>query len=145
MTKEFSHVSLLCQKNFSAPEIQDRVHTLNAALDAMQARAGTHLREFQKSVEKDGTFKEISLTRQPNGVVSFTNIRESLLNASKQYMNNRFSNFMQDPVFKAVATVSDPLGWPRGREQLLTDEEDDINVLIDHFNPVLVYSWFFYS
>ena len=53
-------------------------------------------------------------------------------------MNNRFSNFVQDPVFKAVATVSDPLGWPRDRGQLLTHGEDDINVLTDHFNPVLV-------
>ena len=45
---------------------------------------------------------------------------------------------MQDPVFKAVATVSDPLWWPRDTELLLTHGEDDINVLIDHFNPVLV-------
>ena len=58
-------------------------------------RAGTRLREFQQFVKEDGTFKEISLTRQPNDVVSFANIRESLLNASKQYMNNRFSNFVQ--------------------------------------------------
>ena len=36
VTKEFSHVSLLLQKNdVSVPEIQDRVNTLNAALDAM--------------------------------------------------------------------------------------------------------------
>ena len=139
MTKEFSHDSLLFQKNdVSVPKIQDRVNTLNAALHAMQVRPGAHLREFQKSIEEDGTFKEISLTRQPNDVVSFTNIRESLLNASKQYMNNRFSNFVQDPVFKAVATVSDPLAWLRDRGQLLTHGEDDINVLIDHFNPVLV-------
>ena len=114
VTKEFSHVFLLFHKNYvSVPEIQDRVNTLNAALDAMQVRPGNHLRELQQSVEEDGTFKEISLTRQPNNVVSFTNIRESLLNASKQYTNNRFSNLVQDPVFKAEATVSDPLGWPR--------------------------------
>lgn len=104
----------------------------------MQVRPGTHRREFQQSVGEDGTFKEISLTRQPNDIVSFTNIRESLINATQQYMNNRFSNFVQDPVLKAVATVSDPLGWPRDRGQLLTHGEDDINVLIDHFNPVLV-------
>lgn len=59
VTKECSHVSLLFQKNdVSVPEIQDRVNTLNADLDAMQVRAGTLLREFQQS--------EISLTRQPN-------------------------------------------------------------------------------
>lgn len=139
VTKEFSHVSLLFQKNdVSVPEIQDRVNTLNAALDAMQVRPGTHLREFQQSVGEDGTFKEISLTRQPNDVVSFTNIRESLINATKQYMNNRFPNFVQDPVLKAVATVSDPLGWPRDRGQLLTHGENDVTVLIDHFNLVLV-------
>ena len=67
VTKEFSHVSLLFQKN-DVSEIQDRVSTLNAALDAMQVRPGTHLREFQQSVGEDGTFKESSLTRQPNDV-----------------------------------------------------------------------------
>ena len=138
MTKEFSHVFLLFQKNVSVLEIQDRLNTLNAALDAMQVRPRTHLREFQQSVGEDGTFKEVSLTRQPNVVVSFTNIRESLINATKQYMNNRFSNFVQEPVLKAVATVSDPLGWPIDRGQLLTHGEDDINVLIDHSNSVLV-------
>ena len=56
----------------------------------------------------------------------------------QKYMNDRFSNFVQDPVLKAVATVSDPLGWPRDRGQLLTHGENHINVIIDHFNPVLV-------
>ena len=99
------------RNDVSVPEIQNRVKTLNAALDAMQVRAGNHPRQFQQSLEEDRTCKEISLTRQPNDVVSFTNIRESLLTASKQYIKTDF----QEPVFKAVATVSDPLGWPRDR------------------------------
>ena len=45
--KKFSHVPLLFQKNdVSVPEIQDRVNTLNAALDAMQVRPGTHLKKI---------------------------------------------------------------------------------------------------
>ena len=48
---------------------------------------------------------------------SFLTTRDTLIDLAKQYISSRFSNFNDNSVLKAAASITEPLLWPPRIEQ----------------------------
>ena len=71
-------------------------------------------------------FKETHLKRVNGDDASFMSIRSGLITSAKEYFHKRFSNFQEDPVLRGAADLSNPMLWPRERQDLLIFGENKL-------------------
>ena len=116
--------------------VQDKINALNASLKALKTRSGEHLRSFEGSVDADNRFNDIVLSKKDTDDASFLTTRDTLIDLAKQYIS-RFSNFNDNSVLKAAASITEPLLWPKDRAALLVYGEDQLDSLISHFDHLI--------
>ena len=116
--------------------VQLKIDTLCGALDAMNLRPGEHVRSFCAEITDD-MFKETHLKRVNGDDASFMSIKSGLITSAKEYFHKRFSNFQEDPVLRGAADLSNPLLWPRERQDLLIFGENKLTDIIHHFQALL--------
>lgn len=97
--------------------------------NGLKTRLGKHLRSFERSVDADNRFNYIVLSKKDNAI--FLTTRDTLIDLAKQYISSRFSNFNDDSVLKAAASITEPLLWPKDRAALLVRGEDHFDSLIN--------------
>ena len=83
----------------------------------MTLRPGEHVRSFCAEIT-DNMFKKTYLTRVDEDAASYATIKSGLITSAKEYFCKRFSNFQEDPVLRGAADLSNPLLWPRERQDL---------------------------
>ena len=138
VVKEVSKVSLLFQRDdVTVSAVQLKIDTLCGALDAMNLRPGEHVRSFCVEITDDNMFKETHLKRVNGDDASFMSIKSGLITSAKEYFHKRFSNFQEDPVLRGAADLSNPLLWPRERQDLLIFGENKLTDIIHHFQALL--------
>lgn len=101
----------------------------------LKTRPGKHLRSFERSVDADNRFNYIVLSKKDN--VIFLTTRDTLIDLVKQYISSRFSNFNDDSVLKAAASITEPLLWPKDRAALLVRGEDHLDSLMNYFGHLI--------
>ena len=110
--------------------------TLCGALDAMKLRPGEHVRSFCAKITNDNKFKGIHLTRVDGDTTSYETIKSEFISPAKEYFNKRFSNFTDDPVLREGEDLSNPVLWPRERQDLLSFGESNLTDIVQHFQAL---------
>lgn len=86
----------------------------------------------------DNCFKDQELKRSDGDSDSFNRLKETAIDASLRFIQERFQGMETDPVLLAAATLTTHQSWPVGnRNLLLLHGEHDIQVLVDHFKVPL--------
>ena len=138
IVQQVSKVSLVFQREEGTIAlVQDKINALNASLEALKTRPGEHLRSFEGSVDADNRFNDIVLSKKDTDDTSFLTTRDTLIDLAKQYISSRFSNFNDNSVLKAAASITEPLLWPKDRAPLLVYREDHLDSLINHFDHLI--------
>ena len=117
--------------------VQDKINALNASLEALKTRPGEHLRSLEGSVDAHNRFNDIVLSKKDTDDASFLTTRDTLIDLAKQYISSRFSNFNDNSVLKAAASITEPLLWPEDRAALLVYREDHLDYLINHSDHLI--------
>ena len=124
VVEAISKVSLAFQEDgISISRVQVKLATLSALLEA----PGHHLHSFLSEVGDDNSFKDQGLKRSDGVSDSFSRLKETAIDASLRFIQERFQGMETDPVLLAVAN----------RNLLLLHGEHDIQVLVDHFKVPL--------
>ena len=77
------------------------------------------------------------MSKKDTDDTSFLTTRDTLIDLAKQYISSRFSNFNDNSVLKAAASITEPLLWPKDRAPLLVYREDHLDSLINHFDHLI--------
>ena len=139
IVEAISKVSLAFQEDgISISRVQDKLATLSTLLEAFKHRPGHHLHSFLSEVGDDNCFKDQELKRSDGDSDSFNRLKETAIDASLRFIQERFQGMETDPVLLAAATLTTHQSWPVGnRNLLLLHGEHDIQVLVDHFKVPL--------
>ena len=76
------------------------------------------------------------MSKKDTDDASFLTTRDTLIDLAKQYIS-RFSNFNDNSVLKAAASITEPLLWPKDTAALLAYGEDHLDSLINHFDHLI--------
>jgi len=133
---ELQKLSLTFQKDeVAVSDVKNALERTRLSLTALLARPGANLRKFEQSVNVT-VFETVTLNKRVNDDAELTNLKNRVVNATNQYLGDRFDNFEQDPVLSA-AHILEVRHWPNDREQLAVFGEEEINVLSEHFKQLL--------
>ena len=107
-------------------------------LEAFKHRPGHHLHSFLSEVGDDNSFKDQELKQSDGDSDSFNRLKETAIDASLRFIQERFQGMETDPVLLAAATLTTHQSWQVGnRNLLLLHGEHDTQVLVDHFKVPL--------
>lgn len=139
IVEALSKVSLVFQEDgVSLSRVQDKLTTLSALLEAFKHRTGHHLHSIQTEVGDGNIFKDQELKRNDGDRDSFNQLKETAIDASLRFIQERFQGMQTDPILLATATLTTHKSWPvRDRNLLLLHGEHEIQVLVDHFKVPL--------
>ena len=133
---ELQKLSLIFQKDeVAVSDVQNALERTRLSLTALLARPGANVRKFEQSLNGN-VFETVTLNKHVNDDAQLTNLKNRVVNATSQYLANRFDNFGHDPVLSA-AQILEVRDWPNDREQLAVFGEEEINVLSEHFKQLL--------
>ena len=131
---ELQKLSLTFQKDeVAVNDVKNALERTRLSLTALLA--GTNLRKFEQSVNGN-VFETVTLNKRVNDDAELTNLKNRVVNATDQYLGNRFDNFEQDP-FLSAAHILEVRHWPNDHEQLAVFGEEEIDVLCEHFKQLL--------
>ena len=112
---QVSKVSLVFQREEGTIAlVQDKRNALNASLEGLKTRRGEHLRSFERSVDADNRFHDIVLSKKDTGDASLLTTRDTLIHLAKQCISSRFSNFDDNSVLKAAASITRTITLAQG-------------------------------
>ena len=77
------------------------------------------------------------MSKKDTDDASFLTTRDTLTDLAKQNISSRFSNFNDNSVLKAAASITKPLLSPKDRAALLVYGEDHLDSLINHFDHLI--------
>lgn len=130
---ELQKLSLTFQVAVS--DVKNALERTSLSLTALLARPGANVRKFEQSFNGN-VFETVILNKHVNDDAELTNLKNRVVNATSQYLANRFDNFEHDPVL-AAAHILEVRHWLNDREQLAVFGEEEINVLSEHFKQLL--------
>ena len=116
-------------------DVKNALERTRLSLIALLARPGANVRKFEQSVNGN-VFETVTLNKNRNDDIELTNLKNRVVNATSQYVANRFDNFEHDPVLGA-ACILEVGHWPNDDDELAVFGEEEINVLSEHFNQLL--------
>lgn len=133
---ELQKLSLTFQKDeVAVSDVKNALERTRLSLTALLVRPGANLRKFEQSVNGN-VFETVTLNKRVNDDAELTNLKNRVVNATSQYLGDRFDNFEQDPILSA-AHILEVRHWPNDHEQLAVFGEEEINVLSEHFKQLL--------
>ena len=112
---ELQKVSLLFQKDeVAVGDVKYSLERTTLALNALLARPGANVKKFEQSVNGN-VFETVTLNKHANDDAELINLKNKVVNTTRQYLANRFDNFEHDPVLVA-AHILEVRYWPNDPE-----------------------------
>ncbi|KAL2087967.1 hypothetical protein ACEWY4_016795 [Coilia grayii] len=137
LLQELKHLSLLFQKDgLTLQMVSDGLKTSCIVFVAMQTNPGPRLQRFLVEVGTGSTWQGVDINRTKADEENFNNLKLRLTNRFCEFASDRFSS-LETGVLKAISTLFDLSNWPKDSNALATFGTPELNIIMEHFRPVL--------
>lgn len=102
----------------------------------MQTNPGPRLQRFLTEVGTGSTWQGAEINRTSTDDDNFNNIKLRLTNRFCEFVSERFRS-LETGVLKAISTLFYLSNWPEDTNALATFGTAELNVIMEHFRPVL--------
>ncbi|XP_056464859.1 zinc finger protein 862-like [Gadus chalcogrammus] len=134
---ELKQLSLLFQKDgLTLQMVSDGLQTTCMFFVAMQTNPGPRLQRFLTEVGTGSNWQGVEINRTSTDDDIFNNIKLRLTNSFCEFVSERYES-LETGILKAVSTLFDLSSWPEDTTALATFGTDELNVIMEHFRPVL--------
>ncbi|XP_063438155.1 zinc finger protein 862-like [Mytilus trossulus] len=116
-------------------QLFDALTTAHLALAELRSTNGNQLSNFLSEVVGE-TFRDISL-KNVHHEENYATIKQEMLDLICKALDDRFGPSEKDPLLLAAAKITDFNDWPREIQNLASFGQDQLNLLLQHFQDIL--------
>lgn len=102
----------------------------------MQTNPGPRLQRFLAEVGTGSTWQGVDINRTSADDENFNNLKLRLTNWFCEFVSEHFRS-LETGVLKAISTLFDLSNWPEDTNALATFGTPELNIIMEHFHPVL--------
>ena len=136
--KVLSRISLEFQKNDTSLEsVTQKLEVTIAAIRSLIATPGHMESEFLRNVGAGVMYKGKELYNRPTGFRQVQNDRQAVLQSCITHLQQRFKSFQDNDILDAMK-VFEFRSWPLHRDRLMPFGNDKLQLLVDHFQNLLL-------